>query len=60
MKEINEAKKITFIINWVSNKLCNKYLHQLHEMTFNWQMNKWYDLSVIRDAVIYVLAEFVR
>ena len=25
------------IINWVLNKLCNKYLHQLHEITFN----KW-------------------
>ena len=29
-------KSIFFIgINLVSNKLCNKYLHQLHEMTFN-------------------------
>ena len=31
--------------NWVLNKLCKKYVHQLHELTFK-KWKKWYDLSV--------------
>ena len=33
-------------IDWVSNKLCNYYLHQLHEITFNkWINNDLYTLA---------------
>ena len=46
-KERQKKQKLVkvIIIDWVSNKLCNKYFHQLHEMKLR-KMNKWYDLSV--------------